>query len=257
MVCPSCDQSGAQTVVFQERPGDAKARGAMPEQRRSPAGNVVGRFLVSALFRSPVEIAEGEFVSIGREKTNDVVFPSAHVSRVHAEVRCENGVVMISDLGSRNGVQVNGARVLKRILADGDRISIGWFDMMLREVRKGGGVPSSALPAETARLSPDHDAYVGDLARIGVVEIAQLLAQNRKTGILTTGDEDGGGALGRLHFLDGSIVHAEHGDLAGEPAVPPVLTTREGKFSFRPTVAIARVTITAPTSRLLFQSIHI
>jgi len=47
------------------------------------------------------------------------------VSRRHAELRREDGQVLISDLGSTNGTLVNGQPVTAARLADGDRITLG------------------------------------------------------------------------------------------------------------------------------------
>ncbi len=51
---------------------------------------------------------------------------SRHVSRVHVRIfQHENGSYLIEDLASRNGTQVNGMGVTRRVLTYGDRIQIG------------------------------------------------------------------------------------------------------------------------------------
>lgn len=67
--------------------------------------------------------------TIGRGSTNDVVLDSMHVSRRHAIVTISGSVVTINDLGSRNGLFVNGIRVASHALAAGDEISIGSFKL--------------------------------------------------------------------------------------------------------------------------------
>jgi hypothetical protein len=63
---------------------------------------------------------------VGREATNDVVVPDINVSRVHAEIRMEdNGTWVISDLGSTNGLYVNGRRVKSQPLKDADMVVMG------------------------------------------------------------------------------------------------------------------------------------
>jgi len=59
---------------------------------------------------------------IGARPDNDVVIESATVSRYHAEIRVKGRKVEIEDLRSRNGTQVNGEPVKRRLLRDGDRI---------------------------------------------------------------------------------------------------------------------------------------
>ncbi len=68
---------------------------------------------------------------IGRSARSDIALPDdAQVSRNHASIRHRNGAYILSDLGSANGVRVNGEPVLApRELHDGDRITIGGTDL--------------------------------------------------------------------------------------------------------------------------------
>jgi hypothetical protein len=64
--------------------------------------------------------------TIGRSRECDVVLSDPNVSRRHAEVRARGGGWTIADLGSTNGVAVNGARVERpQALKPGDRVEIG------------------------------------------------------------------------------------------------------------------------------------
>ena len=54
-----------------------------------------------------------------------------NVSRVHAEVEREGNQYFIEDQGSRNGTFVNGQKVHKTTLCDGDTIEIGPFRLEL------------------------------------------------------------------------------------------------------------------------------
>lgn len=62
---------------------------------------------------------------IGRDFDNDIVINEQRVSRFHAVVTVEGSFVTIKDVGSRNGVFVNGVRVDSQILVSGDNIGIG------------------------------------------------------------------------------------------------------------------------------------
>jgi pSer/pThr/pTyr-binding forkhead associated (FHA) protein len=66
-----------------------------------------------------------EPLSIGRLPECDVVLADKNVSRRHAEVRRQDGNIIVVDLGSTNGTRVNGAGVKERALADGDVITVG------------------------------------------------------------------------------------------------------------------------------------
>lgn len=63
---------------------------------------------------------------IGRESSNDIVVPDINISRQHAEIRQErSGAWVIEDLGSTNGMYINGIKVKQAPLRDADMITIG------------------------------------------------------------------------------------------------------------------------------------
>jgi pSer/pThr/pTyr-binding forkhead associated (FHA) protein len=65
-------------------------------------------------------------VAIGRSRECEIVLDDANVSRRHAEVRPRGGAWVLTDLGSTNGVAINGRRVGRpQVLAPGDRIEVG------------------------------------------------------------------------------------------------------------------------------------
>ncbi|HEY7184261.1 MAG TPA: DUF3616 domain-containing protein [Blastocatellia bacterium] len=72
-------------------------------------------------------------VSIGKGPQNDIILTDASVSSAHAVIRFEDGVYKISDLGSRNGTQVNDARITEpRVIQHGDLIKMGHCALTFR-----------------------------------------------------------------------------------------------------------------------------
>jgi hypothetical protein len=66
--------------------------------------------------------------TLGRSREADIVLDDANVSRKHAEVRPSGGSWIVRDLGSTNGVKVNGRRVdpsRPQSLKRGDVIELG------------------------------------------------------------------------------------------------------------------------------------
>jgi hypothetical protein len=62
------------------------------------------------------------------------VLDDAHVSRKHARFRLVGDAVEVSDLESRNGVLVNGARIqAPTLLRHGDRVRVGEQELVLRD----------------------------------------------------------------------------------------------------------------------------
>jgi Protein of unknown function (DUF3662)/FHA domain len=71
-------------------------------------------------------VLDGPVASLGRSRECDCVFEDQNVSRRHAELRRNSsGDWQIVDLGSTNGVKVNGRRVDTSRLAPGDDVSLG------------------------------------------------------------------------------------------------------------------------------------
>ena len=68
-------------------------------------------------------------MTIGRAERNHVVLASPRVSRFHAKLSTEGPLVILRDLGSRNGTFVNGKRVETQVLANGDNIDIAGYWM--------------------------------------------------------------------------------------------------------------------------------
>ena len=70
---------------------------------------------------------------LGRGTDADIRLPDTGVSRKHADVQLEGGAVVVEDLGSTNGTLVNGRRVGRQELADGDVIRIGHSVLVYRQ----------------------------------------------------------------------------------------------------------------------------
>ncbi len=104
-----------------------------------------------------IELPPGEFV-IGRSEECQLSIDDAMVSRRHASIRVTDAGAFVVDLGSRNGVLVNGARInAERPLHDRDRISIGKHEMLINVAmpdsqRSRGFLARTLGPTELAAL---------------------------------------------------------------------------------------------------------
>jgi pSer/pThr/pTyr-binding forkhead associated (FHA) protein len=72
-------------------------------------------------------------VVVGRDPTCDISHDHSLLSRRHAEFVTTGNDVTVRDLGSRNGVFVNGVKAAERSLSPGDVVQIG----PLRALRHG------------------------------------------------------------------------------------------------------------------------
>ena len=71
-----------------------------------------------------------ELIHIGRHTANDIVVNDRRVSRYHAEIRYERGQFVIYDLGSLNGISVNGALTRQATLRNGDVLAFGDYSFV-------------------------------------------------------------------------------------------------------------------------------
>ena len=68
----------------------------------------------------------GSLKTMGRAPRADFVVDAALVSRVHCRFTLDDtNLLEIEDLGSTNGTFLNGKKVLKATLTDGDKLTIG------------------------------------------------------------------------------------------------------------------------------------
>jgi hypothetical protein len=96
-----------------------------PTQAVSAEELGVERELVTLTFDGSRHEVKQRRVVIGRSRDCDIQLTDANVSRRHAELRQEGASYWIVDLGSTNGMEVNGKRVKRAKLRDGDTITLG------------------------------------------------------------------------------------------------------------------------------------
>ena len=69
---------------------------------------------------------EDDTVRLGRRADNDVVIDDPHVSRVHAQLRRDGALLILTDLGSTSGTRVNDQEVVgSSVVRHGDTLSFG------------------------------------------------------------------------------------------------------------------------------------
>ncbi|MGE0505373.1 MAG: FhaA domain-containing protein [Solirubrobacterales bacterium] len=123
---PSQGEEGHTMVYSAVRERD-RTRPKHPEQ--AVGALVSPRAVVSLEDRRYV--LDGPVATIGRSKSVECVLPDPNVSRRHAELRrSESGDWAIVDLGSTNGVKVNGRRVSSTRLQSGDQVTVGTTTFM-------------------------------------------------------------------------------------------------------------------------------
>jgi hypothetical protein len=114
---PPPAQAGA-TMIY-------KARAPVDTQALSPEELGVERETVTLTVDGRSQTITERTVVMGRSRECDVRVEDPNVSRRHAELRQEGATYWLVDLDSTNGTELNGKRVSRAKLADGDRITLG------------------------------------------------------------------------------------------------------------------------------------
>ena len=105
-------------------------------------------------------------ITIGRKEGNTIRLTERNVSRKHAKISRANGAVAIEDLGSYNGVKVNGTRILQKVtLSISDRVQIGDY---LIELKAEGAEQQTPASYEDARTQPIERLDAATLGALGL-----------------------------------------------------------------------------------------
>ena len=113
------------------------------------------RFISGKYQGGSYALAEGDEVVMGRGMDAGLTLFEEMVSRHHARFKADGGVVIVEDLGSKNGTFVNGERVEQRPLAVGDRILLGTSILRLEE-QADEGVAAAPAGEFVADLEPEE-----------------------------------------------------------------------------------------------------
>jgi pSer/pThr/pTyr-binding forkhead associated (FHA) protein len=129
---------------------------------------------------------DASFFVIGRGERIAVFHDDPSISREHAAVVvAKGGGVRVRDLGSRNGVLLNGkpiGRYAETDVAFGDKLTIGATTLVLREGEPPPKVAVAApapVPATPASTETDPGAKLGSQTR-SLDELASGLAEERE-----------------------------------------------------------------------------
>ncbi len=143
------------------------------------------RVVSGAVAGDSLLLSIGECV-IGRGDAADLVLPDRGVSRAHAKIiRSRRGTVSVIDLGSTNGLLVNGAPVDLATLHPGDELNLGPIAVLRLDWGRVGQ-EARQRPAEAARilavLSPaERRVARGVVAGQSNPQIAAQLGISRRT----------------------------------------------------------------------------
>jgi len=201
------------------------------------------RFISGKYQGGEYPLGEGQEIVIGRSSELDMVLVEEMVSRKHARIALAEGVITIEDLGSTNGTFVNGEKVERGTLKEGDRVLVGTNILKVMAISHDGdqqldlkAVAAGRVTArqKMSRVGDEPPRMSGSLEEIPLPDLLQLFGTSKKNGVLVLQTD----ALeGRIYLTEGRVRFAI---IEGMDAIPPLkavyrmLDWHQGQFALDP-----------------------
>ncbi|MBK8014272.1 MAG: DUF4388 domain-containing protein [Deltaproteobacteria bacterium] len=201
-------------------------------------------------------------IVVGRASDLDMVLVEDMVSRKHAKVSTQGGLLSIMDLGSTNGTFVNGEKIKKTRLKEGDRILIG--TSILKVVATSASAPMSTSEAkqqleQVGLRDPNRGTTMsGTLEEVPIPDLLQLFSTSKRTGILHIRAPEG---YGKIFLRNGALFYAmidDDHDLGPLKALCRIVGWNRGSFDFGPPDQNAEfmLELEDSTENLLMKALH-
>jgi pSer/pThr/pTyr-binding forkhead associated (FHA) protein len=100
---------------------------------------------------------------LGRRESNDICLAFSNISNTHCELVLEQGYWKVRDLGSRNGVKVNGERITEKRVYPGDEVTFAKHRFRLEYT-----------PTTARSVDAEVDELHEDIMRFSLLERAGL-----------------------------------------------------------------------------------
>ncbi|MEM7607368.1 MAG: DUF4388 domain-containing protein [Myxococcota bacterium] len=174
----------------------------------------------------------GEIV-IGRSSELDMVLVEDMVSRRHAKITVTSGQIFLQDLGSTNGSFVNGEKIKRARLNEGDRILIG--TSIIKVVATDGGpnlreAQERLQDVAAGKRQSQVRTMTGSIAEVPLPDLLQLFGASKKSGTLVVRTATD---VGHIYLDKGRVVFAtvnDNFDAMPEKSFYRIITWEEGTF---------------------------
>jgi len=195
------------------------------------------RFISGKYQGGEFPISADKQILIGRSSDLDMVLVEDMVSRKHARIAMQADQIWIEDLGSTNGTFVNGEKIKRARLKEGDRVLIGTSILKLI----AGDAPRDGMDAKRelenvaqARRTSQQRTMSGSIEEVPLPDLMQLFGTSKKTGVLVIRTDDD---VGRIYLKKGNIAFAiinDLDDVAPLKSLYRMLTWQKGLFDLDP-----------------------
>ena len=203
------------------------------------------RFISGKYQGGEFPIAPEKDIIVGRSSDLDMVLVEDMVSRRHARFAFADEQIWIEDLGSTNGTFVNGEKIKRARLKEGDRVLIGTsiLKVIASEVAQGEPISQSQPPQPRANLENIATAnerrtqarsMSGSIEEVPLPDLMQLFGTSKKNGVLVIRTDDD---TGRIYMRKGNVYYAsinESADVSPVKSLYRMLGWEKGEFDLEP-----------------------
>lgn len=209
----------------------------MPSPPAKPARALALRFISGKYQGGEFPLPENGEIVIGRSSELDMVLVEDMVSRRHAKITATAGQIYLQDLGSTNGSFVNGEKVKRARLNEGDRILIGTSIIKVVATEGSASIDQAKANLEdvaAAKRSAQVRTMTGSIAEVPLPDLLQLFAASKKSGVLVVRTES---SNGKVYLDKGRVVYAtinDNFDVSPVKSFYRILTWSDGTFDMEP-----------------------
>jgi len=185
-------------------------------------------------------VASDREIVIGRANELDVVLVEDMVSRRHAKISSTHDSLSIEDLGSTNGTFVNGEKIKRAKLKEGDRVLIGTsiVRVAVTDAQVGSGESREAEARARMQSAAQRTSTVktmsGTIDEVPLVDLLQLFATSKKSGVLVITRDP---YVGKVFLRKGQLAYAtinDSAEIGPLKAVYRMLAWETGFFELQP-----------------------
>jgi hypothetical protein len=205
---------------------------------RSGGRSFVLRFISGKYQGGEFPLAADRQILVGRSSDLEMVLVEDMVSRKHARISVTGDQIWIEDLNSTNGTFVNGEKIQRTRLKEGDRVLIG--TSILKVIsgdapRDGSDVKREQLESVAlARRTGQTRTMSGSIEEVPLPDLMQLFGTSKKSGVLVIRTDDD---VGRIYLKKGNVAYAIINDLDDVQPMKSLyrmLTWQKGLFDLDP-----------------------
>jgi pSer/pThr/pTyr-binding forkhead associated (FHA) protein len=204
-----------------------------------PSVSYALRFISGKYQGGEFPLHKGREIVIGRSSELEMVLIEDMVSRRHAAITVNGDELTIADVGSTNGTFVNGEKVKRARLKEGDRVLIGTSIMKVVTVDPANNMTEAEAKSQLEKrgqqqmqkTSASTRAMTGNIEEIPLPDLLQLFSTSKRTGVLTVNGPNS--STGQIYLRKGQLYYATIDDsyeMKPDKAAYRILTWDKGTF---------------------------